>query len=455
MTPEPPVAVSGSTSATAVLPRAGRERFRRLLVWAAACAGVLGVAAGVAAVIYLNAGLKTGERLAEEGRWPEAEAAVSRYLRLWPSDPGGRLLMAEILVRSTDSMKEPGEAVQAIEKAVRHLDRVPDSSAEAAEARLRAARLVFLLLRRPVDAERRIRRAIELNPDFYQAYLLLWSVLDMTQRPEEAEPVFRRVVELSPERERVVHARHWHMSQFAPATVNAELDIKMGVLTPDERPSYRSNVVRFETFRAAEPGAPLHAANAAATLERAGHGREAFGVLEELGPKAAASDPYVAAVRAEVTFNLGDMDEFSECMENWPAPRSGHRYRRWHGIYLEEIAGDYAGALEEYDRTLDRWPGSLDWQLAFRKANCLRRLGRLEEAEAASERATELERLTGPEEQTRIGDAMTDLADASRLAPVVEFYESIGQPREAEIWRRHVTALRESVTRPSPSRSWP
>lgn len=425
--------------------RRARRRFlprrRHLAVAAVATAVAAGVAWPVASW-YLDSQLERARDLAADGRLDEARDAAVRYLRWRPNDDSARLVLAAILVKSADEIQSPGEEAKAIDDAIAHLDRIPDDSEHGPEARLRSARLLLLLKKKPIAAEHRLRRALDRNRNIYGAYLLLWSVLDVTRRPDEIEPIFDRVIAMCPPKDRPTYLRQWFFSQFSPATANLDLDRLFGILSPGESPTLHSTLTRFELFHETEPDVALHVANAAWVLDRANHGPEAFARLQILLPDAASTDSHVAAVRAEVAYDVGEATAFEQCIEDWPAPRTGPRYWKWRGILLEEFRQDDAGAVAAYDRALAEWPGSIDWQIMFRKANCLRRLGRVADSDAVKRKAERMEQLNRPETQTPVGRALSDLRDPAGLSAVVEFYEAIGRPRDARLWREYLDTLK-------------
>lgn len=406
----------------------------------------LSVVSVFGAAIYSSSQLAEGKRLAKKGRWSEAEAALSRYLRLRQSDHEARMLLAESLVRSSDAAKEPDEV---IESALAVLAMVPDDAPQAAEARLRAARLVFLLQRRPAAAEQLLRRAISLDPDSYPAHVLLWRVLDMTRRPEAVEPVFWRVMRLAPASKRLFHLRDWYFSQFAPAPANFDLDREMGFV-PTAAPPDATLIefIRYRTFREQEPGTPMHYTAEAKVLYFGGDYAAAMQVLDEAPQSAAWADPSYVALRAEVALELGEVEEFRRCVEHWPEPAAGFSYWEIQGIYHEEVEADPAGALEAFDRALAEWPGPIDWSLTHRKANCLRRLGRVEAAEQTQQRAIELEKLIAPDYQKDLRRAVTSLNDPESLDKLAAFYQEIGREKEATLWQEYAASVRYHTPAP-------
>lgn len=426
-------------------PSGGRPRRRLLLkraaVVTAVVAALLAVIGGVA-VARMGARLDEARRLAEQRRWDEVEETLAPYFRLWPGDAEARLLVADAVVRSADG---PGlseeEAAARVGQALGHLDRIPDDSPRGPEARLRAARLLLAVMKRPVAAEAQVRRAIARDPDRLQAHLLLWQVLDVTRRSDWAEPTFREVIRLARPDERFAQLRRWYLSQFAPSVANLELDRLWGIVPPDGSPDGLTELARYEMFRAAEPESPVHVAAAARLLLRNNQFRQAAEQLDGFDEKAGFADPFFAATAARAAQAAGDAARLEEVMRRWPGPREGYEYCRWEGIRLEENAGDPAAAATLYRKALEEWPGPTDWQLMYRLANCLRRAGKTEEADRLKERSARVERLYLEDYQRSLRLSLNDGADPAAAERVAAFYEALGRSWEAGLWREHAVSL--------------
>jgi len=437
MTPETPEAAA--SSGVAASPRPAR-RWKRV-IGALVIAAILAASVGGVAVAWITAGLDDGRRLAKEGRWEEASAAVSRYLRLWPRDTEARLLAAELLYRAD---KEAGRSEAAARESLRHLESIPDDSRQGAEARLRAAGILLTVLKRPQAAESQIRRAVACEPGWLQARLLLWQILDATGRSDYAEPTVREVIRLAPPDEKVAHLRSWYLSQFAPAAANLELDRLLGVVAANELPSTATELARYELFRAAEPDSPVHAAAVARVLLRKDQARRAAASLDGFDLQAAPADTFFAMVWAEAAHAAGDTAMFEEVMRRWPGPRDGYDFFKWEGVRLEEIADDPSAAAASYRKALEVWPGPVDWQVVFRLSTCLRRLGEGDEADRLKARSDELGRLIGEDLHRPLRDMLADLSDPAAAERAADFYRRIDRPWEAGLWQEHADSLRRS-----------
>lgn len=438
MRPEASADVSPPIDATP--PKRFSRRWKRV-IGAAVVVALLVVSATGVAVAWLSAGLERGERLAKEGRWDDASKALSRYLWLWPDDTEARLLAAEALYRAGS---EPGEREAAARESLSELQHIPDDSREGPEARVRAAGILLTILKRPHAAELQLRRAIAHDVNWIKPHILLWQVLDATGRSDFAEPTVREVIRLSPPDQKILHLRSWYLSQFAPAAANLDLDRVLGVVKPGEVPTVASEAARYELFRAAEPESPIHVAAAARLLLlRKNQARRATEMLDEFAREHVFSDRFFAAVRAEAAYAAGDMAILEEVMQQWPHPREGYDFNKWEGVRLEEIADDPAAAAAAYREALQVWPGQVDWQAIFRLSTCLRRLGKVEEAERLKSRSDEIGKLIGEEYHRPLREALANLADLAPVEQSAEFYEKIDRPWEAGLWREHAKMLRQ------------
>src|SRR5262245_60154886 len=116
-----------------------------------------------------------GEQAARKGDWALARRQFSQYLGWYRWDQRARLSLAEAFGR--DDGLPSGEAAA---KAIEQLAQIPDTAREGRRARIQEGRLEFLLLNRPIQAERSLRRAMELDPRGVEAPYLLWFLQEMT-----------------------------------------------------------------------------------------------------------------------------------------------------------------------------------------------------------------------------------------------------------------------------------
>jgi len=385
--------------------------------------------------------------LAHYGLWDRAQSELERYLWLRPGDDRAHLKLAEVLVKNETLPSE-----DAIGRALDHLRRIPDESPLGPAARLQEGRLQFFVLHRPGHAERLFRHAIQLAPEPLEAHQLLWNVTRMTNRWDYAEPTFWKVYELTPEAQRAPRLRDWYMSQFFPITWNEDLDRLMGLLPPSEPASAASESRRFFQCRDAEPKEPVVHAALARWVQQRGDPETALKVLDEAAAAIdnAVTDPFFLAVLLATLVDLGDIDRADACFQKWPPPHEGHHYWKWHAVIADEVHGDLHKALTAYNRALELWPGSLDWRLRNKRANCLARLGKKQLAEEDRSRAKAIEKLMDDEIHERLRLILGELDKPEHLHEVADFYQKLGREREAECWKREASRLSAGAANQKP-----
>src|SRR5262249_20434042 len=147
------------------------------------------------------------------------------------------------------------------------------------------------------------------------------------------------------------------------------------------------------TFRNAEPDEPLGHAALAHWFLQSNDPHHALRLLTEASSKLdnELENMWFVANLVAAYYELGRFAEADETFGRWPEPKGGHEYSKWEATMLDEVRGEYAAALPAYDRALSLWPGHVDWRLRHRKAACLARLRRLDEAETERSRAKAIE----------------------------------------------------------------
>ena len=395
-------------------------------------------------VVRAQRGRAQAVRFMSREAWPQARVELQRYLRLHPSDAKARLMLAESYARDESS----GD-VRNVELAIVQLQRVPDDSPQGAKARAHEGRMRFLILDQPMQAERLFRRAIELAPDGFDAHFMLWKLLDMTGRHQLTEPIFWRVLELCPVPERPLRMREWYLSEFSPGMSTAPLDEKMGVADETERSGLVAEFRRLQRFRVAEPDSPVATAALARLFLRQGVRAQAQEFLESAQLLEGAFDnPYYVAAWIALLMDLGEFDRVGELFDRWPGSRTGFEYWKWEGIICDEIRHDDACASTALDRATEAWPGTLDWQLMYRKAHCLARSGSHRQAEEVRAQAHAIEQLMEKSVQARVRKAMSQLNDPQQIAVIVDYYQKLNRPREAEFWKNHSQEIERTKQNP-------
>jgi tetratricopeptide (TPR) repeat protein len=411
-----------------------KRRARLLLI---AMIGTAAVAAG-GAWFWAESGLEEARGLAKHGLWPEARAALARYLWIHPSSPPAHLLCAEALVK-----EEQGPLEERIAGAIGHLQSVSDEAPEGALARTQEGRLECFLLYHPARAEGLFRRAIELDPEMPESYYLLWQVKNLTGRSHLAEPEFWKVYEASAVGVRGIRLREWYLSQFYPTSANAVLDRLMGIFPAKKTDATMLEARRLIRFRKEEPESPLSYAALARWFQFEGDARVA---LESLDRDAAAipgaeQDPFYLATLVGILIELGQFDRADQCFRKWPEPHEGYEYWLAQGQVLQEVRGEYAEAIRAYDRALGQWPGHVDWRTINRKANCLARLRDQPGATRERLRAKTLEGMVDEKVHRRLRETLGHLDDPKQVRQVADFYRKINRPREAGAWADHIARL--------------
>jgi len=404
-----------------------------------AVVGVLLAAILVAAGVWCQRGLADARRLAKHGLWTEARGAATRYLLLHPRDAGANLLLAEALAKD-----EAVPLPQRVGGAVACLRAVPDTAPEAAEARKAEARVLLFLGRDAFAAERALAAALALDPDDVEARTLTWKILDLTRRTEDAEPHFRRVLAGTPPSGRGAVLRDWYLSQFYPVTSTMDLDGLMGFrLTPaDEAATVESN--RLLGFRGADPDAP--AANAAMARWFQSKGDLPF-ALELLDgalaarPEEAGADPFFLGTLVDVLVDLGEMDRAGEVFATWPEGDRSRVYWLAKGRVEQEVRDHPAEGAAAYEEALRSWPGPIDWRTMHRAATCHARAGNGTRAAELRARAGELEGMMEERVHAGLRKALVRLDNRESLRQLVDFYENIERPEEAEAWGAFIESL--------------
>lgn len=380
--------------------------------------------------------------------WAEGRSDLRRYLRLRPGNAPARMLLAEAFARD-----ESLDGAQATQSAIDQLQRIPDSSPLGAKARSQEGVLRFLVLHQPVRAERLLRRAIELDPNHYDAHYMLWKVLDLTSRSYLTEAVFWRVFELARPKDRPLILREWFLSEFSPGSGAESLDRMMGILKESEGPSVLAQYKRLHAFREAEPESPIARAALARLFLQEGKRDEALEFVEESGSLAGANnEPYYVATRVAILLDFGEFEQAEVCIERWPEPRSGYEYWKWKAIILDDVKHDDLAAIAAYDRALEVWPGNDDWALMHRKAHCYSRLGRNGEADEIRKSSARIESQMQRDSIARLRVALGLLDDPAEMARIVDFYTKLDRGHEAEMWEARRRELVASSGRVLPIR---
>lgn len=397
----------------------------------------IGVAFFLVAAIGAAAWWDSSERIAAKNcldrkRWKDARAKLSRLLWLHPRDAALRLMLAEAFARD-DSLPARNTA----ERAVAILKEIPDGVGESAEARVREARLRFLLLRQPIQAERLLQRALAADPRSVDAHSLHWRILDMTGRGDLCEPTFRQLYELGPAARRIDYLRDWFLSQNDPAHITASLDEMLGFRDSPNESTRRLELKRLAAFRQAELNEPLlHAAIGKWFLEE-GDLEQAQEVMDAARSiPSAMNEPVFVFVLASIAIESGRLEQAAAVFDQWPEPREGFAYWKTAGLLQENLHRNYVAASAAYVKAIENWPGHADWRCQFRHASCLALSGQKELAETVRRHAMEVQQLFRPEHRKRLHQALMAPNEPPNRDVILEFYQTLRRPDEVEYWRQ-------------------
>jgi len=406
----------------------------RLILGAAVA--ILVVALGV--VVWAYQARSQGVRQSSLGRWDECRRSLEHYLWLRPNDDAANLLVAEAYVRDEDLLI--GDAVS---KAARCLQRIPDHSRLGSEARAKEARVRFLLLHQPYQAEKLFRRALELEPESEENWYLLWRILELTGRFDQSSPVFWKLYEATPNEHKAIRLRGWYMCQFFPMIAASDFDRTLGILKEGETPLPLTEHKRLLEFRRREPASATGLAAVARWFLFEGDPQFALRLLEDRDSlEAPFDDPFYVSSLVNVLFQLGQLDRAADLFERWPGTRDGAQYWKLRGMLYDEYYGDDAEAVHSYEMALSDWPGPVDWRTRSRMAHCLARLKKPDDARVVRNSAKDIQDLLDEKVHERVRLALDDLGNAEQLQGLIKFYEDLHCPREAQAWSEHVARLR-------------
>ena len=400
---------------------------------------LVGVSAG-GYLYHVRQGLTRAEDLMRHRFWRHAREELQNYLTWFGQDARARLMYAESLAQ--DDSLDPRLAAS---QAVAQLEAISLDSQLKSEALARAGSLQFLVLNQPVRAERSLRQSLQLNPQAADTHHMLWLLYDLTGRHHLTEEVFWRVYELTDEDDRIQCLREWYLSQFYPLSARVELDRMMHFVGPDEAPDRVTESRRYRRYLEEEPDGAMGYAGLARWCQREGDLNSALRFIHEGREKIRdiEREPFFVAAEVQIFLDLGRFADAQAGWQNWPVPKAGYDYCKATALVLDEVVGDYPGALKAYEEALRLWPGPMDWRLRYRYSTCLTRAKRIDLAEKQRQQAKQIENLMDDAVHTKLYAAMDTLSDPTALAEVADLYRQLGRPREADSWLHEVERLRD------------
>lgn len=365
----------------------------------------------------------------------DARRRLEWLLWLQPNDPQLKLMMAEAIARD-DSLASATHTVRAAD----YLNGIPDSVPEAVEARIREARLRFLLLRQPCAAERLLRRAIAINSDAADAYSLLWLILAMTGRAETVEPVFQKLWNSAADHNSKELLRDWFISQCDPMRFTAGLDERMGFRAPTDASHRRSELLRLLEFRRQEPTEPVVHAAVAQWFQQDGDLEQAHKLLtESRSISGALTDRFYLSVSIRVLVEVGELSEAVQQFDHWPEPRDGHEFFYCQGLLQEVSEQKFESAADSYAKAISIWPGHANWKCHFRRAACLALINDHETADAVRKQANQVQALFKPDWQERMRKAILAPQEPHNLDTIRQFYRLLNRGGEVQQWSQAIS----------------
>lgn len=419
--------------------------------------GTLGVVVALAAWVgvqyrLLDSHVSDAETMIEQERFREARLLLRKTLWWSPQHARANLIMAKAL--SLDPLLsppgDPESELRVVKEALEHLNRVSDDSPEAARAHSQAARIEFLVLRRPGAALERIERCLERDPKMVDALILKMRIYSMLGRAHRAESTLWQVLALLEPGEQAEVLRDWFMDEFFGLTANFVRDRNMGFLGPDQTPNARTLADRYTFFMREEPESVYGYVAIARWFLVEGEPETAKELLDRAlaNAKEAASDPLLLAVAIDTLDELGRIEQAERFLDIWPEPRDDYDWWRAKAIVEHKVRRNLPEAEAAYRKALQRWPGQIDWRTRNFLAGCLRESGKTDEAVAETERADAIERLMHEDVQTALRNAMNKLDSPEGLKLVVKFYRDLEMSREADAWQSIVDWLESSSSQP-------
>ncbi|MBL8812965.1 MAG: hypothetical protein JNM43_22550 [Planctomycetaceae bacterium] len=382
--------------------------------------------------------LANGRQYLRERRSELAEQSLASYLKYQPDDHQAVIQWAEAVIDGKS--RKPADAARL---ACEALAGIPDASPFAAEARMREARLTLFVLLQPEKAESLLQKSRTLDPAPMDVHFLLWKVFDLTERFQFAEPHFWATYERSPEEIKTNRLAEWYLSQFSTNSANASLDRLLGFIAADQTTSEQVVVARLDSFVEHEPESTLNLTAKAAFLLHLRE-REAAGKLLDQADLRADSrtNEFFLATRISYLLDLGRLKEADSLFEQWNAAKDGYPYFKTLARIQQLVRRDDKGAVENFEKAIQLWPGPVDWSNLHFMAQSMARLGDRTGAEQTRAKAKEVELLMEMDVHRTLRAALNTLNSPESLQQFEDFYSKIGRETEANAWRSRREALK-------------
>lgn len=418
-----------------------RVQYRWLWIFLGAVPFVAAAIAG--GVLWASQKLTVAQQAFRVGEWKRSRDAVSIYLQLYPNHSRARLLLADALICDDEL---PGESK--VHEALQNLQRIPDESDVAADARLMEGRVYLLFLLQPMKAMQCFQRSLKKEPKRLETHTLLWKTFNLVDDWDLAEEHVWQIYEQTPRPYQKSVLRDWYLSEFCSIAVNSDLDRLLGFLKEGDQITIETDRRRLHALITSNPDSPQLYANFARWYFRQRQDQLALELLEKAERLPDASNtPLTIALRVAINLERGELDGVSEILERWPLPCDGYEYWKTVGLVADEVHRDDKRASEAYERALMTTPGKSDWRTMHRLAQCLNRMKETEKSGTVLQRSKQVSSLMAPEFHRRLRLGLVSADDPQTVSQMVDFYGQLGRHREAAAWQHQAPSASSSNKR--------
>jgi tetratricopeptide (TPR) repeat protein len=404
-----PMSVPPQTAVRADVNERTRSRLRRVLALRKVRLSLLGLVLlgallGAAGWWLPNALLKRAKDHVRHARRPEATRVLRWYVLLRPGDSEARLNLANLLVRGGNA-----------NAAVRQLEYISDADSHAPSARLQAAEILYLRLRRPGQAERQLRRILEIDSTNVDAKFGLFQIL-FTQD--------RRRPELW----------QWLDEAFLSGDFGAQLRaLSMRFWLMYAEFPIQDSFPILDRAVAQDPGDVGSKIGLAACHFRMNQPETAIALLRDCVGKG-PDDSDARTKLVEHFLETGDIAKAGTYLEGWDGADNDVEYWTLKGRYLQ-ATWKFHEAIDCFERALALRPDR--WTTRSQLSRCLDEIG-LRDRAAAERR--ESDRMGKELLDTRVRALLTEVIPEFRRYPegahkLADLLEAVGHKKDAQRWR--------------------
>ncbi len=329
---------------------------------------------------------------------------------------------------------------KALGQAILLLETIPPSSPDYLDALVVRARQLFLVEYKACASERLLKQVLDRDPKYREANELLFSIYCATNRAEHADGPFWTAFAQVDAAQKPDLFRLWFLSQFTRNLANRQIDVAFGIVAPNQAPSDDDVLNRFIFLKNREPDQALHYGTMASWWLWKTETKVAFEVLEA-GQKASKtiSEEVYLSILIQALVNQGEFGKAAQFIKQWPEKDRGFNYWRLLGI-VQQANDQYELAVSSFKKCAQVWPGPIDANVGFRTAQCLKELGRNEEAAVVEGRTTKI-RFWMEDSWASVRGALDFMNDMRAVAKLIEFFEGIGRPEAIDYLKQHLSQL--------------